>query len=138
MLYQRVNARTGENVGVAAPLPQPILGLTDEVLADLDAALDPEALIELDLLHAGFIPVPPPTPVAEHKISRIAFMQRIPAAKRIAIRSAGKADPVVEDFLDLLAATDTVDLSDGDTLMGVGYLVMQGLLTQAEAEELLA
>lgn len=75
---------------------------------------------------------------APRRTSRIAFMQRMAVPTRIAVRTAGKSDPLIEDFLDLLTATDLVELDHADTLMGVQYLVMQGLLTQAEAEALLA
>jgi hypothetical protein len=140
MLYQRVNEQ-GQHVGPPAPLPEAVRGASDEVLADLNAYFDHQALLQLGLLGAGFLPVPPeppPEPEPEPKrITRIGFMQRIPTPKRIAIRVAAKTEPIIEDFLDLLSATDLIELDHPDTLMGVQYLVMQGLLTQAEAEAVL-
>lgn len=138
MLYQRVNSQ-GQNVGEPGPLPEALRGLDDSVLDDLDAHFDPQALQQLGLAGAGFLPVEPPEPEPEpRRITRIGFMQRIPTPKRIAIRTASKTDAVIEDFLDLLAATDLIELEHPDTLMGVQYLVMQGLLTQAEAEAVVA
>lgn len=71
-------------------------------------------------------------------IPKVVFMQRMAASARIAVRQAAKTDPYIEDFLDLLAATIEVNLDDPDTLAGVQYLVASELLTQAEAEALLA
>lgn len=138
-LYQRINATTGLLVGEPAPLPSNLVGLKDESLANLEQALGSTIAHELGFGGAGFLPVEPPEPEPEpRRITRIGFMQRIPTPKRIAIRTASKTDAVIEDFLDLLAATDLIELEHPDTLMGVQYLVMQGLLTQAEAEAVVA
>jgi len=71
-------------------------------------------------------------------ISVLAFLRRFPQQKRIAIRASN--DPIIEDFLALLYSTrkSEVELDDPDTIAGVGYLVSQGFLTEAEAAEVLA
>jgi len=64
MRYQRIIVSTGANVGPVRPLPIELQGLTDEDLANLDAAVAPEALAQLGYVDAGFLPVadPPPEP----------------------------------------------------------------------------
>lgn len=73
--------------------------------------------------------VPPEPEPVMRRTSRIEFLQRIPAEKRIAIRQAGKTDLVIEDFLDLLSATDWVELDNDDTVNALTYIVGLGLLT---------
>lgn len=136
MLYQRRLLSDMSDIGEPGPLPQELVGLTDESLADLSAAISPAARELLACEGHGFFPVP--EAAAPRRISRIAFLQRIATAKRIAIRTAAKTDPVIEDFLDLLGATDLIELEHADTLGGVQYLVAQGLLTQGEAEALVS
>jgi len=140
-LYQRINATTGLLVGEPGPLPANLVGLKDESLADLEQALGSTIAHELGFGDTGFLPVPPPEaepPPVRRDITRILFLQRIPAPARIAIRTAGKTNPIIEDFLDLISATDTINLDAADTLAGVGYMQSQGLLTEGEAGALLA
>jgi len=80
----------------------------------------------------------PPPPPEIRRVSRIAFLQRLDGSTRRAIRAAAKTDAVIEDFLDLVYATDLIELDHPDTLAGVAYLVMCELLSEAEAEALLA
>ncbi|MBL8774063.1 MAG: hypothetical protein JNK30_21935 [Phenylobacterium sp.] len=138
MLYQRIIVSTGAEVGDPGPLPSTLEGLTEAALANLPAHLDPTACAELGYDDAGFLPVAEPEPAAPRTVSRLAFMQRLSPQKRIAIRTAGKSDPVIEDFLDLLGAATLVDLDHADTMQGTAYLVAEGLLTQQEADALLA
>jgi len=134
-IYQRRDLETGEDIGLPGPLPEDLWGsLSDgdlEHLADLNPAAH--------YAGQGFfrVPDPEPEPVVR-RLSRIAFLQRLGAPKRIQIRGAAKTDVVVEDFLDLLGATDLIELDNADTLAGVQYLVAHNLLTEADAEALLA
>ena len=141
-MFQRFNLTTGAPIGEPGPLPEALVGLEEFVLLNPSAHLHPDAVTQLGLEGVGFEYVPPPPPEPPppepRRITRIGFLQRIPAEKRIAIRAAAKADPVIEDFLDLVSATDLIELDHPDTLMGVQYLVMIGHITQADAEALLA
>lgn len=63
--YQRVTLAPSADVDVPAPLPADLLGLTDDSLADVPAAIGTEAATQLGYLNTGFLPVadpPPPTP----------------------------------------------------------------------------
>lgn len=133
-MYQRIQLPS-TNIGEPGPLPDALVGLTDDVLADLSVHLDAGALAELGLTGVGFVRVADPEPEPTvRRITRIGFLQRMDPAKRIAIRTAAKTDVLIEDFLDLLGATDLVELDHPDTVMGLGYLVAQGLLTSEDAE----
>jgi hypothetical protein len=70
-------------------------------------------------------------------IAPVDWMRRFTMQERIAIRSAAKTDPVVEDILELLAAVKTgVVLTDTDTQMAIGYFAQQGLITMTRAMEI--
>lgn len=61
-----------------------------------------------------------PEPIRETAISKSAWLKRFTQAERIGIRTLAKANPVVEDFLELLnAAPDVVHLDDPDMVAGV-------------------
>lgn len=131
--YQR-QTMLGQPLAPPADLPPELVGLSNESLADLswtDAALGYHG--------QRFMPVEVTVEVPQEprRIARIQFMQRIPAAARIAIRTAGKTNPIVEDFLDLLAASLVIELDHNDTVMGLGYLQQQGLLTAEDVAAIL-
>lgn len=120
----------GGDVGEPGPLPPELVGLDDASLANLSWA---DA--SLGYVGRGFFPVEvqePAPPAEPRRLPRIAFLQRIAVGTRLAIRAAAKTDPLIEDFLDLLAATATVELDHADTVAGLGYLVAEGLLTTQE------
>ena len=65
-----------------------------------------------------------------------AFVRRFPGAAMDAINAS--ADPNVIAILAQLDAVQTVRLGHPTTVQGVGYLVSAGLLTQAQADAVLA
>lgn len=134
-LYQRKRLSNGQNIGSPAPLPADLVGfLTDADLERL-AELNPAA----EYAGHGFFRVPDPEPEpAPRRISRIGFLQRIPTEKRIAIRTAAKTDVLIEDFLDLLGATDIIELDHEATVAGLAYLVGESLLTAQDVEAIRA
>lgn len=71
-------------------------------------------------------------------LTRLEFLSRFTVAERVAIRSAAKTDAIIEDFLAMLEAAQSVIPSHPDTVAGVGYLVQSGLLLPARAAEVLA
>jgi hypothetical protein len=79
-----------------------------------------------------------PRPVEAVMLTEFQFKARLTADERIAIRDAAKTDPYVDDFLDLLASADEVNLRDDLVINAVGYLAMRGLLTEERAAEVLA
>lgn len=65
-----------------------------------------------------------------------AFVRRFPGAAMDAINAS--TDPNVIAILAQLDAVQTVRLGHQTTVQGVGYLVSAGLLTQAQADAVLA
>lgn len=68
--YQRITVSTGAEIGEPAPLPADLMGLTDDSLADLSAALNAEACEQLGYAGQGFLPVadPEPEPVVPEEV----------------------------------------------------------------------
>lgn len=66
------------------------------------------------------------------------FLRRFTAAERVAARTLAKTNPIIEDFMDLLGKAENVLSSDPDTQAGMGYLVMQGVLTVERMNEILS
>lgn len=133
MLYQQKLLADMSDVGEPGPLPQPLVGRLSQ--ADLeDLSWTPE---ELGLRGYGFFVVAGPGPEPDiRRVPRVRFIQRIPIAKRAGIVVSD--NPLVKAFLFTLQATETVELDNDDTVAGVAYLVSQSLLTDDEAEALLA
>lgn len=67
------------------------------------------------------------------------FMLRFTVQERLAIRQAAQSDPVIADFMTLLAAaTQGVDTHAQSVQDGIQYLVSQGLLAPERVAEILA
>lgn len=65
------------------------------------------------------------------------FLNRFTAAERASIRSAAISDSNLADFLMLLECAVEVVNTNPATTAGMDYLVAQGLLTRARADEIL-
>lgn len=70
------------------------------------------------------------------RISVSAFVRRFPGGRMDAINAS--SNPTVAAILAQLDAVQTVRLGHPTTVRGVGYLVSVGLLTQAQADVVLA
>lgn len=71
-------------------------------------------------------------------IPTAAFIRRIPPAAYAAIVAAAEQSPELQAYLARLDQEPRVWLGADETIAGVGALVAAGLLTQAEADALLA
>ncbi len=120
------------DIGEPGALPAAVRHLTDPELADLSWLVS-----EPQYDGKGFFPVDAEVD-ATRWLRKAILLQRIPLAKRSAIRAARGTDPIVDDFLYLLEQSDRVDLDNENVAAGFGYLVSQGLLTQEEADAALA
>ena len=83
-------------------------------------------------------PVEPPAPAPIRFLSRVQFLKRFTQSERIAIRTAAKVSPVVEDFMDLLNSTSEVNLDDQTTGEGLDALELAGLIHVGRAAEIRA
>jgi len=138
MLYQR-KTLPDTLMGDPAPLPAELVGLSDDSLADLSAALG-VAADETGFAGQGFFPFtpepPPPPPVDElHKVD---FLRLFTQAERIAIRQAAKVNPVVEDYQAMLDAATIIRLSDADIQEGIPELEDAGLIGPGRAAQILS
>ncbi|MFN8995572.1 MAG: hypothetical protein ACK5X3_18160 [Pseudomonadota bacterium] len=138
MLYQR-KTLPSILMGEPAPLPAELVGLSDESLADLSAAL-PDSADERGYAGQGFFPVepPPPPPPVVDELHKVDFLRLFTQAERIAIREAAKVNPLIADYQDMLDATDKPRLSDPDMQNGVPLLELAGLIGLGRAAQILA
>ena len=76
-------------------------------------------------------------PVSQNiKYSPLKFLQLFTLTERAAIRTLAKTDVIVEVFLSTLNIVSEVELSHPVTLQALGYMVLQGLITQERANEI--
>jgi hypothetical protein len=128
--YQRRRLSDMTDIGDPGPLPDAFYGIRDDgVLQNLPAHFDTDALAQLGFAGMGLFRVDPDSFPVGRWIHKAVLLQRMSAEKRIGIREAAKTDPIIEDFLDLLYQTDEVDLDNTNLVAGLGYLVLQSLLT---------
>lgn len=77
-------------------------------------------------------------PVPVTVMSKRDFLVRFTQEERVAIRSAMVNDLTIQDANSLMELSDNIDVTDPYAMQYVGYLVSQGLLTQARADVILA
>lgn len=77
-----------------------------------------------------------PQPVVQ-KWTSYEFLNRLTAAERADIRQRSLTDQNVADFLMLATAAQEVLSDDPVTIMGMDYMVMIGVFTQARRNEIL-
>lgn len=76
-------------------------------------------------------------PPASRVVTKLEYLRLFTQEERVAIRTAAKANAVLEDYMELLALAEIVDLSDADTVAGVNALEMAGLIAPGRAQEIL-
>lgn len=64
------------------------------------------------------------------------FMERFTYEERVALRALAKNDPMAEDWLDLLRASQEVRLDDPRTMAGLNFMVLRGVLTYQRVAEI--
>ena len=71
-------------------------------------------------------------------ITKLQYLRRFTNAERIAIRTATKAEPVLEDYMALLELAEEINLDDPDTGGALAMLEASGLIAVGRAAEILA
>ena len=100
------------------------------------ATLDCGADYDVNFLDPfGHVELPP---VPKAPISRLEFLNRIPAAKRIAIRAYALTDPILSDALNLFDAAQFIRTDLPQTIQLVGYLAAKGLISADDYTSILA
>jgi hypothetical protein len=79
----------------------------------------------------------PTTPALSTNITKLEFLQRFTADERIAIRTAAKSNPALEDFMELLNAAQSVDTTFSETVAGLQTFEQVGLLAAGRANQIL-
>lgn len=134
MNYQR---KTLPDIDIGQPgfLPDELVGLADESLADLSAALDP---CPDQFVGEGFFPVadPPPAPVLV--VSPYEFLNLFTEAEQAAILGAAQTNMQIAVWNNMLNHVDFVHLDDPKTIAGVSALETAGLIATGRAPQILA
>jgi hypothetical protein len=71
-------------------------------------------------------------------MTKLEYLRRFTAKERIAIRTAAKNSPMLEDYMALMELAADIDTSDVDTRAGVQMLESVGLIATGRAKEILA
>lgn len=71
-------------------------------------------------------------------ITKLAYLRRFTGDERVAIRTAAKVNPVLDDYMALLELAEEVNLDDLDTVMALAMLEQAGLLAVGRGVEILA
>lgn len=71
-------------------------------------------------------------------VSKLAFLNRFTTDERIAIRAAAQTGPAVEDYLEMLNASEEVNLTHALTVSGVQALEAGALIAAGRAAVILA
>lgn len=85
-------------------------------------------------------PMPEPGASQSQHVSPVEFKLLFTSAERIAIKTARDADPVIDDFFDIVddPRLTYVDLGLQSTKDALAYLASKNLITEARREEILA
>ena len=70
-------------------------------------------------------------------VSKVVYLRRFTPEERTGIRAAAKADPFLEDYLEMMALADEIDLNDADVIDAVNKLEAVGLIGTGRAQEIL-
>ena len=75
--------------------------------------------------------------VPSGKISKLAFRNRFTAVEKVMLRTAINSNVQIAALYDDFVVSEFVDLARADTIEGVGYLVLAGLITEQRGQEIL-
>jgi hypothetical protein len=75
------------------------------------------------------------TNIPSHCLTKLSFMNRFNLSELGAIEVS--ADPIVKVLQRQQTIAEFIDLKDEKTIMGIGYLVSVGILTEARMQEIL-
>jgi hypothetical protein len=67
--------------------------------------------------------------VSDRILTKLQFMNRFTATERIAVRELAKTNLMIDDFMQLLALAEEVNLDDITTQQAIGYLTQLGIFT---------
>ena len=74
----------------------------------------------------------------QRTLTKRAYLGRFTAEERVAIRTAAKQSVALEDYLELLALSEDINLDDPDLIAGLAMLEGAGLIAPGRAAEIRA
>ena len=116
--------------------------IADRVTGTVVYAYDADAPIEWaeypfsDFNHV--IQIPAPEAPVVRIVTKREYLGRFTQAERVAIRTAAKQSAELEDYLELLALSEDINLDDPDLVLGLAMLEGAGLITAGRAVEIRA
>lgn len=117
---------------------QPLIDAGVQLVDVTGVDLQPQAGWLYDEETGSFSVPPEADPQPVYKISKYQFFQRFTTAEKVAIKTAGNSgDVMIQVALEDLQLCTEVDLQNQGLQEYMGYLVQQGHLTQARADEIL-
>lgn len=81
---------------------------------------------------------PAPVVPESRTLTKRAYLGRFTAEERVAIRTAAKQSVALEDYLELLAVSEDINLDDPDLIAGLAMLEGVGLIAPGRAAEIRA
>jgi len=81
-------------------------------------------------------PTPPIVETPTRILTKLAFKRQFSMEELIAFKNLTKTDATAEVFDDLLNIAGEIDLDDPLIAQGMAYLVAQGIITQAKADQI--
>jgi len=75
--------------------------------------------------------------ITRRDLRKIDFLRLFTRAERISMRQVAKTNENIEDFLDLLAAKESINMLRSDTKDAINYMASVGVLTAARRKEIL-
>lgn len=108
-----------------------------QVIDDFNAGYSRFAFID-GVLHRDGIPVEFVAAPSPRTLTPLQFLDRVPVETQVGVLAATKTDPMVELIWTRLILAVEIDLDSQQTIGGVQYLLGAGVISQAEADLLLA
>ena len=104
-----------------------------------DAPVEWDGMPFAEYDHTPIVELPPPPPVEPvgRWMSKLDYLRLFTQAERIAIRTAGKSNTVLEDYLHLLDLTDEVNTGDAEVGDALAMMEAGGLLAVGRRNEVL-
>ena len=86
----------------------------------------------------NFIPPEITVPdITKSILTKYEFLTKFTIEERIGIYTAELSNPLIRMWLDIFRISDNIDLSNADTISGVGILAVNGFITKKRATEIL-
>ena len=141
-----IGLRTGQRSQWVQQIPQVAQHVTEfddsvtynaQVVSDFNTGYSRFAFVD-GVLHRDGVPVEFVAAPSPRTLTPIQFLDRVSLQTQVGVLAAAKTDPMVELIWTRLILAVEIDLDSQQTIGGVQYLLGAGVISQAEADLLLA